>query len=70
MNRQQLGVQARIAQHDSALQQAFNDAEADIHAEWAACWTQRGRERCHHDLKALKRLRAKLVTTATNAPRD
>ena len=68
--RQQNGVAARIAMHDGALTTALNAMEADIHAEWASCWTQRGRERCHSDLKALKRLREKLAQTASGAPRN
>lgn len=68
--RQQNGVAARIAMHDSALKTALDSMEADIHAEWASCWTQRGRERRHHDLKALKRLREKLAQTASSAPRN
>lgn len=68
--RKKLGVLARLAQHDEALQAAFDQAEADIHAAWASAWTQRGRERAHSDLKALQRLRGKLASMASSAPRN
>lgn len=67
--RKKLGVSARLAQHDEALQAAFDQIEADIHSEWAAAWTQRGRERSYRDLKAIQRLRGKFASMASSAPR-
>lgn len=68
--RQQIGFAAKIAVHDEALKAGLSALEQDIHSEWASCWTERGRERCYRDLKALKRLREKLAQLASNAPRD
>lgn len=70
VERQKLGVAGRLALHDEALQAALDQAERDVHDEWAAAWTKRGRERCHHDLKAIKRLRTKIAQMASSAPRN
>ena len=68
--RKKLGVAANIALHDEALQAGFDQMEQEIHAKWADCWTERGRERCHTDLKALKRLRTTIAQMASSAPRN
>ena len=64
------GVAAESLLKDETLQQGWAEIEADLRAQWEACWLPRKRDRIWNELRHLKALRRRLATYAGHAPRD
>ena len=68
--RRMRGVAAESLLKDETLQQGWAEIEADLRAQWEACWLPRKRDRIWNELRHLKALRKRLATYAGHAPRD
>lgn len=58
---------AQALMNDPTLQQGWNELEADLRAEWEACWLPRKRDRIWTQLRHLTALRRKLASFAGQA---
>lgn len=63
-------IAARALMDDATLQQGWAEIEADIRAQWEACWLPRKRDRLWTELRHLKALRQRLASFAGHFPRD
>ena len=68
--RRMRGVAAESLLKDETLQQGWAEIEADLRAQWEACWLPRKRDRIWTELRHLKALRARLAQYTSHAPRD
>ena len=64
------GIAAEGLLKDETLQQGWTEIEADLRAQWEACWLPRKRDRIWNELRHLRALRKRLATYAGHAPRD
>lgn len=73
MNKEQRrarGIRAKLLLESDDILAAFDDAERDITAEWKASLTWWGQIKRWHEFKGLERVKARLQSYASDAPRD